>query len=74
MQSSETVRLPDTYSYPLFFERFHGGLLTFDSLQDVVTMRYEFRVEDLPVDWQDEVSGPAQVIAWISQRLVHADA
>jgi len=69
LRPSQTVELPDAYSYPLFFERFHGGLLTFDSLENVVTMRYEFRVEDLPVGWEAQVNGPTEVIAWISERL-----
>ena len=63
------MELPDAYSYPLFFERFHGSLLSFDSLEGVVTMRYEFRVEDLPVGWEGQVNGPTEVIAWISERL-----
>ncbi|MEJ2189545.1 MAG: hypothetical protein P8Y93_09045 [Acidobacteriota bacterium] len=69
LRPSQTLRLPDTYSYPLFFEKFHGGLLTFDSVEDVVTMRYEFRIEDLPVGWEDQVEGPPEVIAWGSKRL-----
>lgn len=69
LQPSQTVALPDTYSYPLFFERFHGGLLTFDSLENVVTMRYEFSVEDLPDGWEEQVNGPSEVVAWVSERL-----
>lgn len=69
LRPSQTLRLPDTYSYPLFFEKFHDVLLTFDSLEDVVTMRYEFRFEDLPVGWQHQVEGSPEVIAWVSKRL-----
>jgi hypothetical protein len=69
LQPSKTVELPDSYSYPLFFEKFHGGLMKFDSLEDVVTMRYEFRSEDLPAGWEVEVDGPPEVIAWISAQL-----
>ena len=40
-----------------------------DSLEDVVTMRYEFRSEDLAAGWEAEVDGPPEVIAWISAQL-----
>ncbi len=68
----DVVELPDTYSYPLFFERFHGGELTFDSLEGVVTMRYEFRAADLPEGWEKSVKGPPEVLTWIRQRLAAA--
>jgi hypothetical protein len=71
---SKTLELPDSYSYPLFFEKFHGGLMTFDSLEDVVTMRYEFRSEDLAAGWEAEVDGPPEVIAWISAQLANYGA
>jgi hypothetical protein len=69
LEPSDTVRLPDTYSYPLFFERFHGGQLVFDSLESVVTMRCEFRIEDLPAGWEQEVTAPPGVLSWIADRL-----
>jgi len=72
LRPAEVVRLPDTYSYPLFFERFHGGLLKFDSLANVVTMRCEFRPEDLPEGWTQQVEGPPEVLAWIKGRLEEA--
>jgi hypothetical protein len=66
---TQTVELPDSYSYPLFFERFHGGLLTFDSIEDVVTMRYEFRSDDLPDGWETQVNGPPDLLKWIAAQL-----
>ena len=69
LEQADTVRLPDTYSYPLLFERFHGGPRTFDSLEGVVTMRREFRSEDLPPGWEHGVTAPSEVLAWIIDRL-----
>ena len=65
----DTLQLPDGYSYPLFFEQFFGGDMTFDSLDGVVTMRYEFRIEDLPAGWQADVKAPDGVIPWIEEHL-----
>ncbi len=65
----DTLQLPDSYSYPLFFERFFGGDTVFDSLQGVVTMRYEFRIGDLPADWQAQIEAPEGVIPWIEAHL-----
>jgi len=69
LRSSQTAELPHSYSYPLFFDRFHGGLMIFDSLEDVVTMRYEFRSEDLPAGWEAQVGGPPEVLTWIAAQL-----
>lgn len=69
LEQQETARLPDGYSYPLFFERFFGGDSTFDSLEGVVTMRYEFRLDDLPSGWQEQVPAPEGVIPWIESHL-----
>lgn len=69
LEEEDTVEIPVAYSYPLFFEKFHGGLLTFDSLEEVVTMRYEFQVKDLPEDWEKQVKASPEVLAWIRERL-----
>lgn len=71
LRPPKTVELPDSYSYPLFFEKFHGGPMKFDSLEDVVTMRYEFRSEDLPAGWKAEVHGSPDVLEWIAVRLAN---
>jgi hypothetical protein len=73
LTEKETVEIPESYSYPLLFEKFHGGLLTFDSLEDVVTMRYEFQVADLPVGWEKGVKASPEVLSWIRKRLEAAD-
>jgi hypothetical protein len=65
----DTLQLPNTYSYPLFFERFFGGDTVFNSLQGVVTMRYEFRIGDLPAGWQAQIEAPEGVIPWIEEHL-----
>ena len=65
----DTIQLPNSYSYPLFFERFFGGDTEFDSLEGVVTMRYEFRIEDLPAGWQTQIEAPDGVIPWIEDHL-----
>jgi hypothetical protein len=65
----DTLQLPDSYSYPLFFERFFGGDTVYDSLQGVVTMRYEFRIGDLPAGWQAQIEAPEGVIPWIEEHL-----
>jgi hypothetical protein len=68
LRREETVELPATYSYPLFFDRFYEGDHPFDSLEGVITMRYEFQWGDLPAGWQRDVTAPAGVLAWITER------
>ena len=42
---------------------------TADSLEDVVTMRYEFRSEDLPAGWEAQVNGAPDVLTWVAAQL-----
>ncbi len=65
----EMIQLPCTWNYPLFFDRFYDAVFRFDSLEEVVTMRYEFTFENLPADWPDQVRGPREVIEWIREQF-----
>lgn len=62
------VELPAAYSYPLFFDRFYEADRTFATLNDVVTMRYEFSFGNLPEGWQDQIEAPPGVVSWISEN------
>jgi len=65
LAGERTIRFPDTYNYPLFFEKFYPSQVAFDSLEGVVSIKTEFRFSDLPEGWEDELEAPAGVIDWI---------
>jgi hypothetical protein len=69
LKREEMVQLPPTYNYPLFFEKYYDAVLKFDSLEHIVTLRYEFSFKDLPEDWGQKVKGNKKVISWIKSHF-----
>jgi hypothetical protein len=65
----DMVLLPFAYNYPLFFEKFYGSEITFDSLEDVISMKFEFDFNALPQDWNKKLKGRPEVVAWLLRQL-----
>jgi hypothetical protein len=70
LNREKTVELPGSHNYPLFFDRFYDSKKTYDSLEDVVSIKYEFDFADLPAEWDQSLSGPAETIAWIKAHSI----
>lgn len=69
LERKEMVRLPDIYNYPIFFEKFYGAELKFDSINSAISLRYEFDFKNLPDDWDKKIKGPEEVISWIKKHF-----
>ncbi len=69
LKREEMIQLPAAYNYPLFFEKYFDAILKFDSLENIVTLRYEFSFKDLPKDWGQKVKGNQKVISWIKSHF-----
>lgn len=65
----EMVELSPRYNYPMFFKEMFGAREAFDSLSDVVTMRYDVYFRNPAPDWHTRLKGPADRIAWLKARL-----
>jgi hypothetical protein len=65
----EMVELSDDYNYPLFFKQMYGATKEFDSLVNVVTLRYESYFEHPAPDWDKELKGPPEQISWLAERF-----
>ena len=72
LSRAEMVELPDTYNYPLFFDRTFGADHAFDSLNGVVTLRYHYYFRKPDPDWAARLKGPARQIDWLKSRLASA--
>ena len=68
LKRREMQLLPDTYNYPLFFEKFYGSELQFDSIEDAVTLKCEFQYNQLPKDWDRKVKGSKDIISWLKEK------
>lgn len=69
LKPDQMVELDHRYNYPMLFKEMYGGLEEFDSIDDVVTLRYESYFRDSKLDWDKKLKGPAEKIAWIKSRL-----
>jgi hypothetical protein len=65
----EMVELSDRINYPIFFESKFGAKRDFRDLTGVVTVRHEAYFNDPAPDWERQLRGPADRIAWIKAHL-----
>jgi hypothetical protein len=65
----QMVELPWQYNYPLFFQEMYGANKAFDSIADVVTLRYDVYLHDPAPDWKRRLKGPPDKIGWLIERL-----
>ena len=61
--------LSDRYNYPIFFKKMFGAVAEFESIDDVVTLRYDVYFRNPDPDWSDQLKGPAHLISWMKERL-----
>jgi hypothetical protein len=67
----EMVELSDQVNYPIFFESTFGAKRDFRDLSHVVTFRHEAYFKEPAPDWEKQLHGPADRIAWMKEHLVH---
>lgn len=65
----EMLELSDRYNYPLFFEQGYGADESFDSIEDVITLRCVVREKNLAPDWRDKITGPPEKVTWLKNHL-----
>ena len=64
----EMKLLPFAYNYPLFFEKFYESELTFDSIENIVSLKVEFTFKQLPEDWHKKLKGSKEKLFWLKSR------
>jgi hypothetical protein len=65
----EMIEFSDRINYPIFFESKFGAKRDFRDLTGVVTFRHESYFKDPAPDWERQLRGPADRIAWIKTHL-----
>jgi hypothetical protein len=65
----EMVEFSDRINYPIFFESKFGAKREFRDLTGVITFRHESYFTDPEPDWEKQLRGPADRIAWIKTHL-----
>lgn len=65
----EMAQFSDRYNYPILFEHQYAATETFDSIENVTTIRCHISFKDLAFDWHRRILGPPEKIAWLKDRL-----
>jgi hypothetical protein len=65
----EMLELSPRHNFPLFFREMYGARREFDSIADVVTLRYDVYFQNPAPDWSERLEGPPGIVAWLKDRL-----
>ncbi|MCK4858539.1 MAG: hypothetical protein KAT58_11260 [candidate division Zixibacteria bacterium] len=63
------LELSDRYNYPVFFKKMFGAESEFDSIEDVITFRYDIYFRNADTNWSRQLKGTAHLISWLKERL-----
>jgi hypothetical protein len=66
---SEMTLLPDSYNYPILFEEMYGANKAFDTIDGVVTLRYDAYFRNPAPGWSAKLKGPAETVSWLEKHL-----
>jgi hypothetical protein len=69
VKRGEMRELSLQYNFPIFFAEMYGARRQFDSITDVVTLRYDVYFRDPAPDWTLKLKGPPETVAWLAERL-----
>jgi hypothetical protein len=67
--SDEMRILPDTYNYPLLFERMFESKQAFRDISTVVSIRYDMYFRNPDSNWIKMLKGPEKILAWLSAKM-----
>lgn len=69
LNRNEMTELSSRYNYPLFFDRMFEAAGTFESLDGIITMRYESFFREPIEGWEKLLKGNDEIIGWLRKRL-----
>ena len=69
LEKNEMAPLPDGYNYPMFFKEMYGADKAFDTLDGVVTLRYDVYFRNPAPNWSAKLKGPAETVSWLEKHL-----
>lgn len=69
LKKREMVELSEQYNYPIFFHQQFDATAAFESIEDVVTLRYDIYFRSPDPQWASKLKGDPHKIAWLKERL-----
>jgi hypothetical protein len=69
VKREEMIEFSSAVNYPLFHDEMFGDKTKFDSIEEVITIRYDTYFRNPDPSWAENVTGPAEVLSWLKERL-----
>jgi hypothetical protein len=69
VRQDEMIKLPATFNYPLFFHDRYESEKAFESIEGIVSLRYDVYFRDPEPDWKERLTGPPKMVRWLRERL-----
>jgi D-alanyl-D-alanine carboxypeptidase len=69
VKREEMLELSPEVNYPLFFQENFQAKKTFNSIEGLVTIRYDVYFRNPRPGWDERLKGPADRITWLKDRL-----
>ncbi len=69
LKKHEMLELSKQYNYPIFFHQQFDATAAFESIENVVTLRYDIYFRNPDPEWASKLKGDPQKIAWLKERL-----
>jgi hypothetical protein len=69
LEKDEMKELTGRYNYPIFFEKKYDSEVTFDSIEDIITLRCVIPVKEINPEWYRKLAGPPDKIAWLKKHI-----
>ena len=69
LNKNEMIELSERYNYPLFFHHQYEAAKEFDSIEDVIMLRYDVYFRNPDPEWDKKLKGPSHLVDWLRERL-----
>ena len=69
LKQPEMIELGMSYNYPLFFHQMFEAATEFESIDGIVTMRYDVYFRNPDPKWAERLKGPQDKVSWLKERL-----
>jgi len=69
LEKQELELLPFAYNYLLFFEKFYDSKMTFNSIDNIISLKCELFKQQLPDGWDKKLKGSPKIIKWIKEQF-----
>jgi hypothetical protein len=69
LKREEMKEIPPRYNYPLFFHETYSAARKFDSLDEIITLRYDVYFRNAKPGWSKRLKASPKIVSWLKARF-----